>query len=89
MIAASDAPWGKKADGGGLGARSGLRIGWAWNSRVLSLAPDPLPVLDSLLAATAKVYGLPLVTRNLKDVERTGVDCLNPFSVWHLDRGGS
>lgn len=42
--------------------------------------PDPLPVLDSLLAATASVHSLTLVTRNLKDVERTGVDCLNPFS---------
>jgi toxin FitB len=41
--------------------------------------PDPLPVLDSLLAATARVHGLTLVTRNIKDVERTGVDCLNPF----------
>jgi predicted nucleic acid-binding protein len=38
-------------------------------------------VLDSLLAATARVHGLTLVTRNLKDVERTGVDCLNPFSA--------
>jgi len=43
--------------------------------------PDPLPVLDSLLAATASVHGLTLVTRNLKDVERTGVECLNPFSA--------
>ena len=43
--------------------------------------PDPLPVLDSLLAATASVRGMTLVTRNLKDVERTGVDCLNPFSA--------
>jgi predicted nucleic acid-binding protein len=43
--------------------------------------PDPLPVLDSLLAATASVHGLTLVTRNLEDVERTGVDCLNPFSL--------
>ena len=42
--------------------------------------PDPLPVLDSLLAATASVHGLTLVTRNLRHVERTGVDCLNPFS---------
>ena len=41
--------------------------------------PDPLPVLDSLLAATASVHGLTLVTRNVKDVERTGVECLNPF----------
>jgi toxin FitB len=42
--------------------------------------PDPLPVLDGLLAATASVYNLTLVTRNLQDVERIGVDCLNPFS---------
>jgi len=42
--------------------------------------PDPLPVLDGLLAATASVYSLTLVTRNLKHVHRTGVDCLNPFS---------
>ena len=42
-------------------------------------APQPLPVLDSLLAATAQVHGLTLVTRNVKDVERTGVPCLNPF----------
>jgi predicted nucleic acid-binding protein len=43
--------------------------------------PDSLPVLDSLLAATASVHGLTLVTRNVKDVKRTGVDCLNPFSA--------
>jgi len=42
--------------------------------------PDPLPVMDGLLAATAKVHGLTLVTRNIKDVKRTGVVCLNPFS---------
>lgn len=43
--------------------------------------PVSLPVIDSLLAATASIHGMTLVTRNLKDVERTGVDCLNPFSV--------
>ena len=42
--------------------------------------PDRLPVIDSLLAATAKVYGLTLVTRNVKDVERSGVDLMNPFT---------
>ncbi len=41
--------------------------------------PDPLPVVDGLLAATAKVLGLTLVTRNIADVERTGVSCVNPF----------
>jgi toxin FitB len=42
--------------------------------------PDPLPVVDGLLAATAKVLGLTLATRNIGDVERTGVDCVNPFA---------
>jgi toxin FitB len=41
--------------------------------------PDPLPVIDGLLAATAKVRGMTLVTRNVGDVERTGVSLLNPF----------
>jgi hypothetical protein len=42
--------------------------------------PDPLPVIDGLLAATALVHGLTLVTRNVKDVSRTGVSVLDPFS---------
>lgn len=39
-----------------------------------------LPAIDSLLAATAHVHGLTFVTHNTKDVTRTGVPCLNPFS---------
>jgi len=42
--------------------------------------PDPLPLIDGLLAATAKVRGLTLVTRNIADVMRTGVSILDPFS---------
>jgi len=41
--------------------------------------PDPLPVVDGLLAATARVVGLTLVTRNVADVEDTGVELLDPF----------
>ncbi len=41
--------------------------------------PDPLPVIDGLLAATAKVHGLTLVTRNVSDVEATGIPIINPF----------
>jgi predicted nucleic acid-binding protein len=39
-----------------------------------------LPAIDSLLAATAQVHGLTFVTRNTKDVARTGVPCLDPFT---------
>lgn len=42
--------------------------------------PDPLPVVDGLQAATAKVHGWTLVTRNTADVERTGVRLLDPWS---------
>lgn len=38
-----------------------------------------LPVIDSLLAATAHVHGLTLVTRNVRDLEDIGVPLLNPF----------
>jgi toxin FitB len=41
--------------------------------------PDPLPVVDGLLAATAAVHGLVLATRNVKDLRSTGVPLLNPF----------
>lgn len=43
--------------------------------------PDPLPVVDGLLAATAQVHGLTLATRNVKDVARTGVPLVNPFAA--------
>jgi toxin FitB len=42
--------------------------------------PDPLPVIDGLLAATAKLHDLTLATRNVKDVARTGVSVVNPFA---------
>jgi toxin FitB len=52
-------------------------IAEAW--AVLSV-PDLLPLVDGLLAATAKVHGLTLVTRNIADIARTGVPALDPFS---------
>jgi len=42
--------------------------------------PDPIPVIDGLMAATARVHGLTLATRNLKDIKRTGAACVNPFA---------
>lgn len=43
-------------------------------------ADRPLPVIDSLLAATAMENGLTVATRNTKDFEPTEVDVHNPFS---------
>jgi len=42
-------------------------------------SPHPLPTVDGLLAATAKVHQLTLVTRDTKAVSGTGVALLNPF----------
>ena len=36
-------------------------------------------IIDALLAATAKVHGMTLVTRNISDVAALGADLLNPF----------
>lgn len=41
--------------------------------------PDPIPPIDGLLAATALRHDLTLVTRNTRDVARTGARVLNPF----------
>lgn len=38
-----------------------------------------LPTVDSLLAATAQVHGLTLLTRSTTDIATTGVAYLNPF----------
>ncbi len=42
--------------------------------------PDPIPTVDGLLAATALVHDLVLVTRNVHDMERTGARLLDPSS---------
>jgi predicted nucleic acid-binding protein len=68
-----------------------MRIGLA--DRVLSIdepiaetwaflnAVRPLPWVDSLLAATAKVHGLTLVTRDTAGTAGTGVPVLDPFAA--------
>jgi predicted nucleic acid-binding protein len=40
-----------------------------------------LPVIDTLIAATALVHGLMVVTRNTKDFAATSVAFVNPFEV--------
>lgn len=43
--------------------------------------PHPVPAIDGLLAATALVHGMTLVTRNVADVASTGVAVIDPFAA--------
>lgn len=43
--------------------------------------PDPLDDRDSLIAATALVHGMTVVTRNISHFQRTGVSVFNPWRV--------
>jgi len=43
--------------------------------------PDPRPERDALIAATALVHRMTVVTRNVTDFEPMGVEILNPW-VW-------
>ena len=64
----------------------------AFSGRILSMdtavaqrsarlhVPDPRPVRDGLIAATALVHGMTVVTRNVADFEPTGVMVLNPWT---------
>ncbi len=64
----------------------------AFNGRILAIdtavaqrsarlhVPDPRPVRDGLIAATALVHGMTVVTRNVSDFEPTGVSILNPWT---------
>ena len=40
----------------------------------------PLPAIDSLIAATAQVHDLTVVTRNTQDMEGSGVEVINPWT---------
>jgi toxin FitB len=42
--------------------------------------PDPRPLVDGLIAATALVHGLTVVTRNVRDFGSTGVQTIDPWS---------
>ncbi len=64
----------------------------AFSGRILSIdtavaqrsarlhVPDPRPVRDALIAATALVHGMMVVTRNVGDFAPTGVQILDPWT---------
>lgn len=52
------------------------RVADRWGRLSLS---QPLPAIDGLIAATGLEHGLTVVTRNVVDFQRSGVNTLNPF----------
>ena len=54
---------------------------WGASLAECSRAGTPRPAVDALIAATAKVDNLVLVTRNVRDMQGMGVKLLNPFSA--------
>jgi len=42
--------------------------------------PNPCPLRDGLIAATALVHGMTVVTRNVADFAASGVKVLNPWA---------
>jgi hypothetical protein len=54
-----------------------LPVAAAWGRQQYA---RPLPVIDALIAATAQVHGMTVVTRNVQDFEPAGVQVLSPFT---------
>ncbi|MHB8709198.1 MAG: PIN domain-containing protein [Desulfuromonadales bacterium] len=52
---------------------------WGRMQGTAELAGVKLPVIDALMAATAQVYRMPVVTRNVADFERCGITVFNPW----------
>jgi toxin FitB len=50
-------------------------------------APHRRPAVDALIAATALVHQLVVVTRNVRDFAATGAELLNPFETPPQRRG--
>src|SRR5690606_12479049 len=44
------------------------------------LVPDPRPLQDTLIAATALVHGMTVATRNVADFVGTGAKLVNPWA---------
>ena len=57
-----------------------VALRWAETAARAERSGRPGSFADGLIAATALERGLTLVTRNFKDILRTGVDALDPFT---------
>ncbi len=58
---------------------SGVAALWGAMVGVSEARGRPLPVIDSLIAATSLQHDLTVVTRNMDGLERCGARCFNPW----------
>lgn len=65
---------------GALGARALVVDAEIASAAAAMGVPNPMPLADRLIAATAAVHGLSVATRNVADFEPLGVRVVNPWS---------
>lgn len=64
-----------------LSIDAGIAARWGTIAGTSEARGQPLPVIDSLIAATSLQHDLTVVTRNTDDLERYGARCFNPWIV--------
>lgn len=64
-----------------LAVDEAVALEWGRISARVEAEGHPVPVIDGLIAATAIVHGLCVVTRNVADIERTGAPIINPWAT--------
>lgn len=63
-----------------LGVDLDTALAWGQLQGEAEQKGEKLPVMDSLIAATATAHGLTVVTRNVKDLERCSAKVFDPWS---------
>lgn len=62
-----------------LGVDQATALYWGRLQGEAECRGEKLPVMDALIAASAAVHGMLVVTRNAKDLERCGAQVCNPW----------
>jgi toxin FitB len=62
-----------------IGIDMRISILWGKIQCIAEKKGKPMPVIDTLIAATALSHDLTVVTRNVSDMEQSGVRLLNPW----------
>jgi toxin FitB len=62
-----------------LAVDNAVALQWGVLQGEAQQAGTPLPVIDCLLAATARVHDLTVVTRNASDLQRCGAMVIDPW----------